>query len=100
MKKFKLDLTDIEISGAEFDIASALTHAVMADCEIPDTLENHKIMHISIIAGMKLEKQIQSMPAKEREELLAAAQKNYEDMVKEFGNKDIISNVTSTKFTS
>lgn len=100
MKEIKIDLTNIEISGAEFNIASALAHAVIADCEIPNTLENYKIMHTSIIAGIKLERRIQSMPSKEREELLASAQKDYEDMVKEFENKDIISNVTSTKFTS
>lgn len=100
MKKFKLDITDVEISGAEYHIASALAHAIMADCEIPVTLENYKITHTSIIAGIQLEKQIQSMPAKEREELLAAAQKNYEDIIKESENKDTISNVTSTKFTS
>lgn len=40
------------------------------------------------------------MPAKEREELLAAAQKKYEEIVKEFENKDTTSNGTSTKFTS
>lgn len=100
MKKFKLDITDIEISGAEYHIASALAHAIMADCEISGILENYKIIHTSIIDGIKLEKQIQSMPAKEREELLAAAQKKYEEIVKEFENKDTTSNGTSTKFTS
>lgn len=99
MKQFKLNLDNIELSGAEFDISVELTKVFLKSEGIPDTLENFKVAHKAIMAGIKLERFIQSMPVDMRAELYATAQKNYDETIAKADKKNKC-NITSTKFTS
>lgn len=99
MKEFKLDLTHIELGGAEFVLAAELAHAVIAGNEIPNTMENFKITHKSIMAGIQLERNLQTMPVKERKELFSEMQKTFKEICKA-DNKKNMRDLTTTKFTS
>lgn len=99
MKQFKLDFDSIKLSGAEFDIAVELTKIFLKSEGIPYTLENFKIVHKATMAGIKLERFIQSLPADMRAELYATAQENYDEKQAKADKKNKC-NITSTKFTS
>lgn len=98
MKRYKMDLSAIELTGAEFDIAVGLAKILMQQNGFPDTLETFKIAHTAVMAGMKLERSIKAMPADERAQLFATAQKHFDEV--EAGNQNTTKHITTTNFTS